>query len=93
MEIPFIPFEEGWIVQITPPFGGAVCRFRVKTSIEQKEYVSVYLDCYDNLGYVGEPYWEIYPHEGDCARVLMNDIGELLKVIGESLKEVFGEMR
>jgi hypothetical protein len=82
-EIPFISFPSDWQIQISPPFGGAVIRFRVKSG---KAHISIYLDCYDNLGYVGEPYWEIYPDEnGDNLRFLLNEINELIKAIQDSI--------
>lgn len=84
-EIPFIKFNPKWEIQITPPFAGAVVRFRVKY---KNADVSIYLDCYDALGYVGEPYWEVYPDTtGDCFRCLMNETDLLLKAIQESIDE------
>lgn len=82
-----IEFPEGWKIKIIPPFAGAMGRFRVYNNDESKS-VSVYLDCYDSLGSVGEPYWEIYPTiEDDCARFLMGDEDLLVKEI----KRTFGE--
>lgn len=83
-EIPAFNFPSDWNVHITPPFGGAVARFRV-TKGEAR--VSIYLDCYDELGVVGEPYWEIYPSvDGDVGRYLMNETEEVIKGIHESLE-------
>ena len=83
-EIPYIQFPADWKVQITPPFSGAVVRFRVrKDDIE----VSIYLDCYDRLGCYGEPYWEVYPHKGDVFRCDMSDTESLLNAITHSLSE------
>jgi hypothetical protein len=83
-EIPFINFPSDWQIQITPAFGGAVCRFRVKKDTAN---VSVYLDCYSMLGVMEEPYWEIYPHEGDCFRCFLNETDILLTEIANSIKE------
>ena len=83
-EIPFITFDKGWKVKVIPPFGGAVARFLVKSG---KASVSVYLDCYEQLGCWDEPYWEIYPHDHDVFRCAMEDINELLKAIRESFKQ------
>jgi hypothetical protein len=88
-EIPFFSFPPEWEVQITPPFGGAVVRFRVKLGVA---HVSVYLDCYDHLGCYGEPYWEVYPHEGDVYRCDMGNIDELLSAIKHSIKEQENEL-
>ena len=81
-EIPAIKFKSDWEVRVIPPFAGAIARFHIDKG---DKHVSVYLDCYDKLGCVGEPYWEIYPYEEDTARVLMNDIDELLKLLSEVL--------
>lgn len=83
-EIPYIPFKNGWKIQVSPPFGGAVARFRVVG--ENGNETSVYLDCYDRLGIFGEPYWEIHPHDGDVYRCAMNDVECLVKNIEHSLK-------
>ena len=83
-EIPYIQFPDDWQVQISPPFAGAVVRFRV---IKDKAEVSIYLDCYDKLGCYGEPYWEVYPHEGDVYRCDMDDTKSLLNAIKHSILE------
>jgi hypothetical protein len=81
-EIPYISFPSDWEVKITPPRVGAVVRFRVKKGDAE---VSIYLDCYDNLGCVGYPYWEVYPYEEDVFRCDMLDTESLLRAIGESI--------
>ena len=58
-EIPSLNFKKKWNVKIIPPCTGAIIRFRVTY---KNRWVSVYLDCYDELGFFGEPYWEIYPY-------------------------------
>lgn len=84
-EIPYIKFAPEWEVKIIPPFGGAVARFKVK--FNDKE-ISIYLDCYDKLGCVGKPYWEIYPaKDGDTDRFLIEDTEGLINGIRESLME------
>lgn len=77
-EIPYLTFPSDWKVQVSPPFGAAVVRFRVKSKGKE---VSVYLDCYDSLGYFGSPYWEVYPYDYDVYRVAMNDTKELMEAI------------
>jgi hypothetical protein len=79
--IPHIKFPADWEVQIIPPFSGAIARFRVNNK------VSVYLDGYDILGFVGEPYWEVYPHKDDVYRCAMNNVDDLIVAIQESLDE------
>ena len=78
-KMPYIKFPNSWEVKVIPPFGGAVVRFQVKKP--SGDWKSVYLDCYDRLGYMGYPYWEVYPVDGDVRRCEMNDVDELLKLI------------
>lgn len=83
--IPFIRFPSTWLVQMTPPFGGAMVRFRVADGGEKE--ISVYLDMDDRLGCMGEPYWEIYPSgDGDTERFYMNDTQGLIAGIHRALK-------
>lgn len=84
-EIPYIQFPSDLKVKAIPAFGGAIIRYQV-ADLEEKASVSIYLDCYDILGLVGEPYWEIYPHDGDTYRVLMNDTEELVLRIKEAIE-------
>ena len=48
--IPAIKFSPEWEVKVIPPFGGAIVRFLV---ICKGKTASVYLDCYDRIGYCG----------------------------------------
>lgn len=86
--IPAINFPSDWKIQVIPPFGGAIVRFTAHRE-NSKNTVSVYLDCYDRLGCVGEPYWEIYPYQGDTYRCPMNEVEELL----EAIDYAFGNKR
>lgn len=87
-KIPYLRFPANWHVQVIPPFCGAMARFRVKTAtMTEDSHVSVYLDCYEQLGCFDEPYWEIYPDEfGETARFAMNDVDGLLTAIGKALE-------
>lgn len=87
-EIPPLHFKEEWNVHIIPPFHGAIVRFVVEYDDKR---ISCYLDCYDELGYYGSPYWEIYPYtyeDGniDVFRCSIDNTEELMKRIGEELK-------
>ena len=82
--IPFIRFDPDWDVQVIPPFSGAMVRFRVK---QGDHIVSVYLDCYQQLGYWDGPYWEVYPVDGDTWRVGIDDVDGLLDAIRMGLKQ------
>jgi hypothetical protein len=83
-EIPFIPFKPGWLVKITPPFSGAMIRFRVKKGENE---TSVYLDCHDVLAWCREPYWEVYPYQNDVGRCGIKEVDKLLEMISDSLGE------
>lgn len=84
MEIPYLQFPRDWDVKIIPPFAGATIRFKIR---KENANVSVYLDCYDNLGCYGEPYWEVYPHKDDVFRCIMADTESLLGAIAESIEK------
>lgn len=85
-KIPYIPFPSGWEVMPAPPFSGAITRFRVRKQGTEVPYVSVYLDCYDLLGFVGKPYWELYPAKnGDTERYLMDDVKGLVEGLTNAL--------
>jgi hypothetical protein len=85
-EIPFIQWPSDWEVKAIPPFAGAVIRYFIRHSKDYSAHVSVYLDCYDQLGCVGQPYWEIHPNTSDdCDRFLMAETKELLQGISDSL--------
>ena len=84
-EIPYIRFPASWEVKVTPPFNGAIVRFRVRNT--RGKEISVYLDCYDTLGCYGSPYWEIFPAaDNDIARYAMNDIDGLLRGLKASMR-------
>lgn len=81
--IPFIQFPADWKIQVIPPFGDAVVRFRVRLpSLKEK---SIYLDTRESLGVYGnlEPYWEVSPYKGDTGRCGINEIDILLEYIGD----------
>ena len=80
-EIPVLHFEKEWDVRIVPPFGGAVIRFWIW---HNNKKVSVYFDAYDELGFVGEPYFEYYDGK-DCYRYLMNESEQMMEDIKNHL--------
>jgi hypothetical protein len=86
-QIPFLSFPSHWKVKIIPPITMAVARFWIRTDkMPKDERVSVYLDWHDRLGFVGEPYWEVYPVENDTHRCLLNETDELIETIAKALK-------
>jgi hypothetical protein len=61
-----------------------MARFRVRLPDHSPiDDVSVYLDCYDRIGFFGAPYWEVYPYHGDVGRCRMADIDKLLEMIAD----------
>lgn len=83
-KIPVISFPSDWKVQITPPYAGAMIRFRVQ--VNETDGISVYLDCHDSLGWVGKPYWEAYPIQEDRERFDMEDVDGLTACIQQELE-------
>lgn len=79
--VPTLKFKEHWDVKIIPPFGGAIIRFWV---ICGDKHVSVYLDAYNQLGWMEEPYWEIYDGE-ETERFLFEEHEEMMERITEIL--------
>lgn len=85
-KIPVLKFPSTFLVQVIPPFGGAMIRFNIKDVDNPKANVSVYLDVFNQLGTMSGPYWEIYPDvNGDTFRYMMDDTKELINGIVDSL--------
>jgi hypothetical protein len=66
--IPYIKWPSDWEVKAIPPAAGAIVRYYVKTP--NCEIVSIYLDCYDILGFMGYPYWEVYAFIDELLRLI-----------------------
>lgn len=67
--VPPVSIPLGATIQVVPPFAGAIARMYVrKNGLE----VSIYLDVFDRLGIMDEPYWELYDGE-ECYRFLLED--------------------
>lgn len=81
--IPPLHFKQEWSVRIIPPFCGAIVRFWIDYN---DKHISCYLDCYDELGFYGEPYWEIYPYQDDVWRCGMMETEKLIEKITEALE-------
>lgn len=86
-KIPYIKLPSDVEIKVIPPFGGAVARFMAKKGDRS---ISVYLDCYANLGAMDKPYWEIYPYEGDTYRCYLEETDELAEKIMEELNREDG---
>lgn len=85
--IPFIQFPSDWKIKPIPPFQNVFTRFLVLLPSGLKK--SVYLDLdsscglYTNIENKLIPYWEVCPYRDDTGRCEMNDIPELLRLIGD----------
>lgn len=87
VKVPWLRFPPYMEVAAIPPYSGAVVRFLVRHRDKPDAIVLVYLDCYDVLGDVGEPYWLVSScFENDGAVVPMEDGAELVRVIDEKLR-------
>jgi hypothetical protein len=89
--IPAFKIKPDWLIQIIPPFTGAIIRFRIqKEGFTDHQFISVYLDCYELLGYYGggSPYWKAYPVDDDTWRCAMDDIDCLMEGIEKGLQQI-----
>ena len=83
--IPWLYFRGDWKVRIIPPFADAVVRFQV--TLPSGVMKSIYMDSRNSLGYWGgdintpEPYWEVYPYQGDVGRCDLADTIMLMEMI------------
>jgi hypothetical protein len=87
-KIPYMTLPNDVEFKAIPPFGGANCRFMVKKG---ERTVSVYLDCYNSLGAMDEPYWEMFPYYGDTYRCYLKDVDLLSQKISEELNRELNE--
>jgi len=88
--IPFLQFPRNWQIKIIPNHAGSTVRFLVSKQ-GKKGFLSVYLDCHDNLGYMQQPYWEVYPVGDDTARSCIGNTVKLLSDIRAGLKQLTDE--
>ena len=84
VRIPWLHFRGDWQVRIIPPFGDAVIRFQV--ILPSGTLKSVFMDSRNSLGTWGsltevEPYWEVYPYQGDVGRCDLADTIMLMEMI------------
>lgn len=79
---PPLRFDPAWEVRVIPPSVGAMARFLVRLGERQ---VSVYLDVFNRLGSMDQPYWEAYPIGDDAARFPMGDTKGLMSAIRREL--------
>lgn len=84
-KIPGLRFSPDWFVQVVPPFGGAIARFRVWSVNNPEKVVSVYLDAFDRLGSMGKPYWELWDGS-EIERFELGEVEDLIKAIGVALE-------
>ena len=91
--IPFIQFPSEWKINIIPPYGNALIRFRVE--LPSGIIKSIYLDNKNAIGWRGIdkndrpiPYWEVYPVQGQALRCGLNEIENLLNLISDEMPEI-----
>lgn len=85
-KVPYITFPANTEVSVIFPFNGAAARFLVCRRDNPKDYISVYLDTVEHLGFFGgKPYWEAHAIDGDTARFGMDEAEHLSKAIGKEL--------
>ncbi len=85
--IPCINFPRHWRVKIIPPTAAAMIRFRV-VSDDDKDFISVYLDCHGQLGGMPDtPYWEAYPlGEHETERFHLKEVDEMIEAISREVE-------
>lgn len=87
-ELPYLDFHKDWLVRAVPPFTTGIIRYHIKHKKKPAAHVSIYFDAYDRAGSMDmKPYWEIFPHNGDCFRCYMHETDELIAAIKQSFKE------
>ena len=89
LTIPWLWFPSWAEVQVIYPFAGAAARFVVRHKNNPKEYVSVYMDTVENLGYFGEPHWEAYPINNNNVRFALADVHGLMYAIKKQLEKAY----
>lgn len=82
--MPYLEIPDGLMIKVIPPFAGAMARFIISNGVDD---ISVYYDAYENLGYMGEPYWEAYPIGDDVGRFLKDETKELMDAIVKELSK------
>lgn len=95
-DLPFLSFPSEWQIQIIPPFGGAMIRFKIRRDDSPEDRcVSVYFDAYSRLGSMPYPYWEVYPLPSehmpsgdDVRRHAKDETNDLLSTIDEALDHI-----
>lgn len=84
IEVPYIDWGNGVEISVRPPFGGAVARMLVRNKDDNTRMVSIYLDWFDRLGFMREPYWEAYAlgkDDNEPERFLLNETQQLVDCV------------
>ncbi len=84
----FFTLPVGFEIAIIPPFSGATGRFLIRKTGGGDDYISVFIDHHDMLGYFGEPYFEAWPIAGDIQRWPLNQSEEMIAAV---VKELSGD--
>lgn len=85
-EYNLVPLPDWICAKVIYPYGMAVARVVFYERSNTNNWVSTYLDAIDQLGYVGAPYFELYPNEdGDTERFRMHEEPDLYRRVIEIL--------
>lgn len=87
-QINFLEIPETLLVKAIPAFGGVVIRYLFTDKATKSKNVSVYFDCEDQAGCVGQPYYEIYSGD-EPERFLVGQEKEMIAAIEKLL--ILGE--
>jgi len=83
-QINFLEIPETLLIKAIPAFGGVVIRYLFTDKATKSKNVSVYFDCEDKAGCVGEPYYEIYLGN-EPERFLVGEEKEMITAIEKLL--------
>lgn len=90
-EVPFLDIPRNLQIKIIPPFAGASMRFLARDKKNPDKAISVYFDAHNSLGFMGCPYWEIYPnHEDSNQRFVVGEENQMFLAIQKALKKGMG---
>ena len=83
-----LPSLPEWIeTRVIYPFGMAVARITFTDKRNPNNGVSTYLDAFDQLGSMGQPYFELYPAvDGGTERFLVSEEPQLYERVIASLE-------
>ena len=83
--VPYLNLPNDCEMMFTPTYL-AQARFMIRRKANPSVVASVYLDIFDNLGCIGEPYWEVWSERiNETWRYVMKDVDALMVKVVEIL--------